>query len=229
VTVTIDVDKNPTADAGEDVAQCEDEDFVLGGNPTGTPPVDDPSAQLGYIWSPAGDLNDPTVANPIANIAEPGVYDFEVIVFSLDSGCSDTSSVSITIEEKAKVGDFVWMDTNYNGIQDANEPGINGVDVNLLDANDNIVATTTTATIDGIAGSYEFHVCKGQYRIDVDEDDVDNKDNDPTRDAGFAGVIDLELVKEVSDPTPNVGDVVDFTVTLTNNGPLRSIMARQLH
>ena len=30
---------------------------------------------------------------------------------------------------------------------------------------------------------------------------------------------DLALTKTVSNPTPNVGDSVTFTVTLTNNGP----------
>ena len=30
---------------------------------------------------------------------------------------------------------------------------------------------------------------------------------------------DLALTKTVSNPTPNVGDTITFTVTLTNNGP----------
>ncbi|MEP5615887.1 MAG: gliding motility-associated C-terminal domain-containing protein [Flavobacteriaceae bacterium] len=32
------------------------------------------------------------------------------------------------------------------------------------------------------------------------------------------GLVDIELTKAVDDPTPNVGDVVAFTVNLTNNG-----------
>ena len=34
----------------------------------------------------------------------------------------------------AAIGDFVWLDTNGNGKQDAGEPGIAGVTVKLLDS-----------------------------------------------------------------------------------------------
>ncbi|MCP4305877.1 MAG: DUF11 domain-containing protein [bacterium] len=44
------------------------------------------------------------------------------------------------------------------------------------------------------------------------EDDEDNVGLTPTRS-------DLELVKTVSDPVPNVGDTVTFTITVTNQGP----------
>ncbi|MBR1194803.1 DUF11 domain-containing protein [Bradyrhizobium sp. AUGA SZCCT0240] len=37
--------------------------------------------------------------------------------------------------------------------------------------------------------------------------------------AALAQVADLAMTKTVSDPTPNVGDVVSFTVTLSNAGP----------
>lgn len=50
------------------------------------------------------------------------------------------------------IGDFVWEDLNGNGRQDAGEPGIVGVAVNLLDATGNILATTTT----GAGGDYAF-------------------------------------------------------------------------
>jgi len=42
------------------------------------------------------------------------------------------------------VGDFVWHDLDGDGVQDAGEPGIAGVDVFLYDADNNLVAVTTT-------------------------------------------------------------------------------------
>lgn len=44
----------------------------------------------------------------------------------------------------ASVGDFVWNDLNQDGVQDADEPGIAGVVVNLFDGAGNPIATTTT-------------------------------------------------------------------------------------
>jgi uncharacterized repeat protein (TIGR01451 family) len=47
---------------------------------------------------------------------------------------------------------------------------------------------------------------------DQSEDDEDNAEVTPQQ-------TDLELVKTVNDNTPNVGDVVTFTITVTNQGP----------
>jgi uncharacterized repeat protein (TIGR01451 family) len=51
----------------------------------------------------------------------------------------------------------------------------------------------------------------------------DQFDPDPTNNSGSSTVTpqqsDLALTKTVNDPTPNVGDTVTFTVTLTNKGP----------
>ncbi|MBK9510094.1 MAG: carboxypeptidase regulatory-like domain-containing protein [Cytophagaceae bacterium] len=44
-------------------------------------------------------------------------------------------------------------------------------------------------------------------------------ENNSTIDAGFTQVADLELVKTVSNATPNVGDVVTFTIKVDNKGP----------
>jgi hypothetical protein len=42
------------------------------------------------------------------------------------------------------LGNFVWLDFDGDGIQDAGESGIQGVDLNLIDVNGNVRASTTT-------------------------------------------------------------------------------------
>jgi hypothetical protein len=50
-----------------------------------------------------------------------------------------------TILQTGVIGDYVWLDSNGNGLQDAGEPGVAGVEVTLYNAaNDAVVATTTT-------------------------------------------------------------------------------------
>ena len=51
-----------------------------------------------------------------------------------------------------KIGDFVWVDTNKNGLQDAGEPGVQGVTVTLKTGDGALVTTTTT----GPDGKYLF-------------------------------------------------------------------------
>jgi uncharacterized repeat protein (TIGR01451 family) len=62
------------------------------------------------------------------------------------------------------VGDTVWYDQNQNGIQDPGEPGIPGVTVQLRDAGNNLIATTTT----DVNGHYLFvNVAPGTYYVQV--------------------------------------------------------------
>ncbi|MGM3305161.1 SdrD B-like domain-containing protein [Anabaena sp. WFMT] len=60
----------------------------------------------------------------------------------------------------AGIGDFVWHDLNANGIQEANEEGIDGVTVTLLDTNGNVLGTTITGdnlyTAEIETGYYQF-------------------------------------------------------------------------
>ncbi len=82
-----------------------------------------------------------------------------------DNGSGPTSPTTLTIESNRVsasgfdnapfnhlggvnflvIGDFVWEDTNLNGVQDSGEPGHNNVTVELrLASDDSLVATTTT-------------------------------------------------------------------------------------
>ena len=53
----------------------------------------------------------------------------------------------------ASIGDFVWIDNNINGIQDAGEPGLPNVEVVLYDSLLNIIDTRYTND----SGYYHFN------------------------------------------------------------------------
>jgi hypothetical protein len=65
---------------------------------------------------------------------------------------------------QAVIGDFVWYDLNLNGIQDAGEPGIANVVVELLDGAGTTVLQTTKTDASGL---YQFPAACGSYRVRV--------------------------------------------------------------
>jgi uncharacterized repeat protein (TIGR01451 family) len=73
-------------------------------------------------------------------------------VVSLVSG-ENNSSIDAGWNKLGSIGDFVWLDSNANGIQDGGELGYGGLQVDLYDEkNTTLLATTTTAN----DGSYQF-------------------------------------------------------------------------
>ncbi|OKH38898.1 hypothetical protein NIES2101_35770 [Calothrix sp. HK-06] len=60
----------------------------------------------------------------------------------------------------AGLGDFVWHDLNANGVQEANEGGIDGVTVTLLDGKGSVLGTTITGD-----NPYTTQVEKGWYQF----------------------------------------------------------------
>ena len=79
------------------------------------------------------------------------------VCVTLTSAHPDDLSIDCGYIKPASLGDYVWIDSNKNGIQDAGETGVNGVTVNLHLCSDNsVVATTTTANNAGTDGFYQF-------------------------------------------------------------------------
>ena len=65
----------------------------------------------------------------------------------------------------ASLGDFVWLDMDGDGIQDAGEAGLPNIPVDLYAAGGGLVASTTT----DVNGAYAFtNLVPGDYYIDVD-------------------------------------------------------------
>jgi hypothetical protein len=108
-------------------------------------------------------------------------------VFAMDAlHWSDEFKNNMTLDAGYKpipagsVGNYVWSDTDGDGIQDAGETGINGVVVQLWSAGsdnaiggppilgreDILISTTTTSTNGGNAGYYNFSITtNGNYYV----------------------------------------------------------------
>jgi len=90
------------------------------------------------------------------------------------TGCTPTTKLGVGHREDLtldaglvappnRLGDFVWSDTNRNGVQDPGEPGVPGVPVKLVDANGKPVGEPVKTDKDG---KYEFpNIPDGTYKV----------------------------------------------------------------
>jgi hypothetical protein len=101
----------------------------------------------GYLPSPVNQGDD----NAVDSDASPISGETALIELWPDE-YDDTWDAGFFSSEPIVIGDFVWEDSNEDGIQDEGEPGIEGVVVYLYDGDGNIVASTATDE----NGLYEF-------------------------------------------------------------------------
>ncbi|WP_141751847.1 LPXTG cell wall anchor domain-containing protein, partial [Staphylococcus sp. HMSC056G08] len=81
--------------------------------------------------------------------------------YTIDSGFFKLVVEPTPVPATYTVGDKVWEDTNKDGIQNSNEPGIPGVEVTLTKPDGSTVTTTTDEN-----GNYEFtNLPNGEYTI----------------------------------------------------------------
>ena len=101
--------------------------------------------------------------------AAPGEY---TVTAEDSEGNKDTTDLTVTEPDdgnnggnNGQLGDRVWRDLDKDGIQDANEPGLGNVKVNLLDEKGEKVASTTTSE----NGTYTFAGLKiKQYIVEFE-------------------------------------------------------------
>jgi SdrD B-like domain len=103
--------------------------------------------------SPANTGADATDSDGVVVSGQPYVqtamYNLLADNLTIDQGFYDTLAPL-----PAAIGNFVWIDANSNGVQDAGEVGLNGVTVMLLSSTGLTVGTTTTSsTVNGTGGN----------------------------------------------------------------------------
>ncbi|MGD8454756.1 MAG: SdrD B-like domain-containing protein [Anaerolineales bacterium] len=110
------------------------------------------------------------------------------------------------IEPLGSIGDLVWKDENWNGLQDEGEAGVAGVEVHLLSDDGEEIGSTITDE----EGAYSFEgVEAGDYALKVDESEayiltmMDQGSNEQTDsdvdDGGYTETFSLASDEEIDD------------------------------
>ncbi len=149
-------------------------------------------------------------------------------VFSMTPG-QHRMTLDAGLVKGSSIGDRVWIDINHNGLQDAGEPGYNGITLHLLDGQgqpvlDSLGQPRTTVTgnhpISGEAGYYIFDdLDAGSYMVEIEAPcstcsltipDADGQgllggaNSDASQSTGRTPVINLGMEEDL--------DVVDFGI-----------------
>ena len=119
--------------------------------------------------------------------------------FTLTSGQSKTD-IDASVLKDTQIGNFVWNDTDRDGIQDPGEMGVSGVVVYLLDPAFSILKTDTTDangefTFDKVsAGNYRLqfvNIPSGYVFSPKDQGTDDEKDSDPNVGTGVTDIFSV--------------------------------------
>lgn len=119
--------------------------------------------------------------------------------FTTGSVCGPSSDCDAGEAPRSSLGDYVWLDANDNGLQDGHEAGVSGVTVQLLDANGNVLDTTTTDASgfylfdDLVDGDYlvKFVLPAGHLFTTLNAGVNDNVDSDADPVTGMTSLISL--------------------------------------
>lgn len=150
----------------------------------------------GYSYGPqnqgSGSLQDSFDSD-----ADPGTGKTAALRVTGDTLTVDAGLFLANGDAAARVGDFVWYDSNRDGLQTAGEPGLAGINVQLWDAGHSQQLAATVSDGRGFyefaglpAGEYvlEFSASGGYARSPRQTGNDRDKDSDPAAATGLATV-----------------------------------------
>jgi uncharacterized repeat protein (TIGR01451 family) len=118
------------------------------------------SQAKGPLGEDVTDIDSSPDSDPLNDIV---AIDDEVLQNGKTGGDEDDADfTTIFVNQYTRIGDLVWNDKNYNGIQDPLEPGIPGVTVRL----ETISGDTLRTTVTNASGIYHFDsLMTGNYVV----------------------------------------------------------------
>jgi hypothetical protein len=120
---------------------------------------DFPAKYNGYVFSPSGKADDTFDSDADTT----GITDTVTVTSGETNNDLDAGLFLEPIIPTGSISNFVWKDTNRNGVQDEGEPGVEGVTVNLLDGKGTFITDTTTDS----KGFYLFdNLNSGDYIVE---------------------------------------------------------------
>ncbi len=155
-----------------EAATFDVEEHAGGSTVVGSVTATDPGTDtLTYRILPIGDSAGLEVDSVmgVISVADSALLDFELtpsvtlqVEVSDEDGDTSVAQVTVNLLNRPSISGTVFVDANENGRFDANELGIDGVTVELLDATDQVFASTVTSQ----GGYYLFDdLDPGTYRI----------------------------------------------------------------
>jgi len=136
--------------------------------------------QLDSDINPSGsDMGFTDIFTIASNVISTTLYDAGIIIYRTPTPTRTQTPINL--------GNFVWHDLNENGIQDAGEPGIGGIPVQLWNNERTIMFDSTITNSNGnytliapIPGDYRIRVIKpaGSSYSPTDQGANDNLDSD---------------------------------------------------
>jgi uncharacterized repeat protein (TIGR01451 family) len=192
---------------------------------------------------------EPTVTSGAAsdpNNSDPNA-DGQVVV-TLAPG-EDNPNIDAGFWQPAQLGDYVWLDVDRDGEQDAGEPPVAGVVVTLQTPAGVLTATTSltgyyqfVGLTPGVPYTVSFGLPGGGYTWTVQTGDVNNPansdarpdgvvpavtltpgGNNPNVDAGLWITPDIDVLKTSMNPgATRPGGTIRYQITVRNNGPTLS-------